>query len=233
MTNQQKAAHIRGITMSPWSAIADALLQSEGDIDKAIKILTELKQADANDMANRVANAGIVYSYVHNNRVGAMIVLSCQTDFVTKNELFINLAKDICMHICSTPITPTIISKDELSGTEKSILISNFKKEAGNKPVNIIDKIVDGKLGKWYGDCCLLNQKFVKNDKITINQLIQDASGTLGEKIELKQFIKMKNDVGYVKTKEDYDREKDDQIRAEYTFSKKIEVPLPDAFLPP
>ena len=199
MTNQQKAAHIRGITMSPWSSIADALFKSEGDIDKAIKILTELKQADATDMANRVANSGIVHSYVHNHKVGAMIVLSCQTDFVAKNELFINLANDICMHICSTPIVPDYISDISIPKNKLDALKVLYAQEVVGKSVAIIDKIVMGKLNRYYGEYCLLSQKFVKNDKLTIAQLIQSVSGTVGEKIEIKQFIKMKNDIGFVR----------------------------------
>jgi elongation factor Ts len=120
-----------------------------------------------------------------------MIVLACQTDFVARNELFLNLAKDICMHIVSTPIAPQYVSESEIPGTVKSILESDYRKGLENKPPQVLEKIVEGKLKKYYSDFCLLNQPFVKDDKMTVRQLIQTVSTTVGEKIELKQFVKM------------------------------------------
>lgn len=95
MTNTEKVKQIRGMTFSPVNKINEALQRANGDVAAAIEILVKEKQADANEMANRVANAKIVHSYVHNNRIGAMIVLACQTDFVAKSEPFLALAKNI------------------------------------------------------------------------------------------------------------------------------------------
>lgn len=195
MTTQEKVKHIRDITMSPFNKINAALTATFGDIDKAIEILLEQKQTSAEDMENRISNAGIVYSYVHNNKVGAMIVLACQTDFVAKNDEFINLAKDICMHICSNPIAPEYIDGNKVPVAEQDAWKLAWKSEIKNKPEPIIEKIVTGKLNKALDDLCLLRQKFIKNDNLTIKELIQTVSGTVGEKIELKRFVKMKNDL--------------------------------------
>ena len=192
MTHIEKVKHIREKTSSPMNKISDALNKSNGDVDAAIEILIKEKQADANDMANRVANSKIVYSYVHGNRVGAMIVLACQTDFVAKNEAFLNLAKDICMHIVSTPVAPQYISKSDISGAKVIDLSNDFLRDIPvNKPDAVKEKIVQGKLNKYYSDVCLLNQPFIKNDTITVEQLINDVSSTLGEKIEITYFVKV------------------------------------------
>lgn len=192
MTHKEKVKHIRDITLSPISKIADALKRANDDVDAAIKILVEEKQADATDMANRVANASIVYSYVHNSKIGAMITLACQTDFVARNEVFQNLAKDICLHIVSSP-TAVHIDESSVTDKEKSLIRFNVMKDPSiaKKPQNIIDKIYEGKLQKELDNSCLLRNKFVKDDTITVKELINRASSTLGEKIELKKFIRV------------------------------------------
>lgn len=117
MTNTEKVKQIREQTFSPINRINAALTKTNGDVAEAIKILIAEKQVDANDMANRVAASAIVYSYVHNHRVGAMIVLACQTDFSAKNDVFLNLAKDICMHIVSTPVAPIYTNEQAIDVT--------------------------------------------------------------------------------------------------------------------
>lgn len=121
MTNTEKVKLIREKTFSPINRINAALVQSNGDVDAAIAILVKEKQADANEMANRTAEAAIVHSYVHNHRIGAMLVLACQTDFSAKNDLFINLAKDICMHIVSTPVVPIYADEDSIPPSPRSL----------------------------------------------------------------------------------------------------------------
>lgn len=191
MSNVEKVKHIRAITFSPINKINEALIRANGDEAKAVEILVAEKQADANEMANRVANTKIVYSYVHNNRVGAMIVLACQTDFVAKNDAFIALAKNICMHIVSTPVAPEYVDESTVNPIHRDAVSEGFYAEVKDKPPQIQNKIVEGKMKKWYANICLLNQPFVREDTVTIGQLIKDASSTLGEKIELVRFVKM------------------------------------------
>lgn len=191
MTNTEKVKHIRGITFSPINKINEALQRTNGDVAAAVDLLVKEKQADANEMANRTASAKIVYSYVHNNRIGSMIVLACQTDFVAKSEPFLALAKNICMHIVSTPIAPLYVSENTIDPRIWQGFATGFRNECASKPPQIQEKIVEGKLKKWYSEVCLLNQPFVRDDTVTIGQLINDVASTLGEKIELQRFIKV------------------------------------------
>lgn len=191
MTNTEKVKHVRGVTFSPMNKVNEALKRTDGDVDAAIQILVAEKQADANEMANRTTNTSIVYSYVHNNRIGAMIVLACQTDFVAKSEAFLNLAKNICMHIVSTPQSPLYISKDNIDPRDWQGVIDKYRSEYVGKPPQVISKIVEGKMKKYYAEVCLLNQPFIREDTVTIEELIKDVSSTLGEKIEIKRFTKM------------------------------------------
>ncbi len=191
MTNTEKVKYIRNTTLAPINKINDALKKSEGNVDEAIQILIKEKHANLEDMNNRVANTNIVYSYTHNNRIGAMIVLACQSDFVARNELFLALAKNICMHIVSSPVWPEYIKKEDIPEAKIADIQGDVMLISKNKPANIIQKIIDGKITKYCDDYCLLNQKYVKDDTLTIEDLIKDASASLGEKIEIKQFIKM------------------------------------------
>lgn len=168
-----------------------ALAKANGDVEAAIQILIAEKQVDANEMANRVANSKIVYSYVHNNRIGAMIILACQTDFVAKNDSFLNLAKNICMHIVATPVAPIYIDEASVPEDTKAAMMKEFAEACTGKPPQVVEKIVAGKLKKFYAERCLYNQQFVRDDVVTIGQLINGASSTLGEKIEVKHFVKL------------------------------------------
>lgn len=192
MTNNiDKVKKIRDITLSPVNKINLALDKCNGDLDKAIELLIKEKQTISIDIANRTADNNFVYSYVHNNKIGAMIVLSCQTDFVARNELFLELAKNICLHIVSNPIHAEYVNLSDISAEEQCHQALIFKAEIKGKPPEIIDKIVVGKINKYFGDKCLLNQKFIKDDKITIEGLINQVSASVGEKIQISKFVRM------------------------------------------
>lgn len=191
MNNIEKVKLIREKTFSPINKINAALVRTNGNVDTAIALLIAEKQVDANDMANRVASSSIVQSYVHNHRMGAMLVLACQTDFSAKNELFLNLAKDICMHIVSAPVAPIYTDKDTIDPRIWQGFATAFRNECANKPPHVIEKIVEGKLKKWYAEVCLVDQPFVKDDTKTVGELIKEVSATIGEKIEVKRFIKI------------------------------------------
>jgi elongation factor Ts len=192
MTNTDKVKHIRGITFSPVGKINKALAEVNGDVEKAIALLIANRDADATDIANRKADNNVVFSYVHNHRVGAMIVVACQTDFVAKNEKFLELAKDICMHIVSTPKPPEAIDEasinKEFIESWRNIYLSQVDP---NKPEAVKKKIVEGKINKLFSEACLLNQKFVKNEDITVKDLISSVSAIVGEKIEVKKFVRL------------------------------------------
>lgn len=190
MNTNEKITHIRQVTMSSFGKIAAALKQTNDDADAAIALLIKQRDADAGDIANRKADNNFVYSYVHNNKIGAMIILASQTDFVSKNELFIQLAKDVCMHIVSSPVQAEYVTQDHIPEEiimewRKSYLIG-----IENKPLAIIDKIVGGKVEKKMTEVSLSNQKFIKDESITIGELINKVSATVKEKIEIKKFVR-------------------------------------------
>jgi len=191
MTHIEKVKHIREITMSPMTKIADALLTANGNVSEAIDILVKQKDADIKDMANRKADNNIVYSYVHNNKIGAMIVMSSQTDFVAKNELFLQLAKDICMHIVSSPTQAEGVDVNDVGIDFEKMWEAKFREEIKGKPEPIVAKIVEGKLKKKLDEAYLLRQPFIKDDSITIKDLINKVSASVGEKIEIKKFVRL------------------------------------------
>ncbi len=191
MTNPEKVKLLRDETMSPMNKINDALKQTEWDLDKARKLLlNEMSKTDIAEMEKRTANATIVYSYVHGHRIGALLSIACQTDFTAKNEVFLNLAKDICMHIVSAPQV-NYIAEGNLNPQDVAEAKAYFAQGLENKPEAVRAKIVEGKWKKRLAEMCLLNQPFVKDDKLTIEQLIANVSAQTREKIEIKKFTRM------------------------------------------
>lgn len=191
MTDIEKTKHVRAITMSPMNKVAEALKTTNGDVEKAIAWLISQKAADAADIQKRTANASAVFSYVHNQRVGAMVVLAAQTDFVVKVEMFAELAKNIGMHIVSTPVAPEYVDEASIPAEVLEAWKNVFTQECQGKPEKIIGNIVQGKLKKKLAEVCLVNQKFVKDDTITVGELIAKTSATVGEKIEVKRFVRL------------------------------------------
>lgn len=169
-----------------------ALEEAGGDEEKAMEILRKKGQKiAAKKQEERVAKQGIVHSYIHaGGKVGAMILLACETDFVAKNQEFKDLAHDICMQVAAMSpqyISPGDVPEDVIN-KEKEVYKEQLAKEG--KPENVMEKIIKGKLGKFYSEVCLLNQKFIKNDSKTINDLIVEITAKLGEKIEVKRMAR-------------------------------------------
>ena len=172
--------------------IKKALDEAGGDTEKAIEVLR--KKGDvkaAKKAAERETKEGIVYSYIHpNQKIGAMLELACETDFVARNEEFQNLAKDIAMQIAATNplyLRPEDVPEEVLN-KEKEIYRAQLLTES--KPENMIDKILEGKLEKWYEEVCLLKQPFIKDEDITIESLITEKIAKIGEKIEIDHFVR-------------------------------------------
>jgi len=169
--------------------IKKALDETGGDEAKAIEILRKKGQSKALKKANREAKEGVVESYVHSNKkLGAMIKLYCETDFVARNEEFQELAKDIAMHISATDpqfLNPEDVS-DELVVKEKEIWTNQIKEEG--KPEEMIGKIIEGKEKKFREEISLMTQPFVKTPDITIGALITEKIGKVGENIQIGDF---------------------------------------------
>jgi len=168
-----------------------ALQESKGDIEKAITSLRKKGYARAKEKMSRETSEGMVGSYIHlDGKIGVLVEINCESDFVARNEEFRELVKNIAMHIAASK--PKYISAEEIPAEEleeeKEIIRAQFK-DSG-KPPEIIEKIVEGKLKKYYEEVCLENQPFVKDDKISINQLVASYIAKFGENIKISRFAR-------------------------------------------
>jgi elongation factor Ts len=168
-----------------------ALTEANGDMEKAIDVLRTSGAAKAAKRAGREASEGVIGSYIHmGGKIGVLVEVNCETDFVARNDVFQSLVRDIAMHIAATnplSVDETGISADILE-RERAIYVEHVKSEG--KPEKIWDKIVDGKMKKFLADNTLMDQAFVKNPDITIRQLMVDASGKTGENLVIRRFVR-------------------------------------------
>ena len=190
-----------------------ALTEANGDMDKAIEILREKGMASAAKKAGRIAAEGIVDSYIHGGgSVGVLLEVNCETDFVARGDQFKELVHDIALHIAAAK--PVYISKEEVSqeeiAKEKEILRQQAINEG--KPQNVVEKLVEGRIKKYYEEFCLLEQPFVKDSSKTINQLITEAIAAIGEKITVRRFTRYEMGEGIEKKKEDLADEVQKQV---------------------
>ncbi len=168
-----------------------ALVETDGDIDKAVDFLRKSGIAKAEKKGERTAKEGLVFSYIHHGgRLGVLLELNCETDFVAKTDGFSDLANNISMQIAAT--NPLSISRDEIDQSvldrEKEIFADQAK-ESG-KPDNIIDKIVEGRVEKFFAESCLLEQQYIKDPDRKVLDLITESVATLGENIVVNRFIR-------------------------------------------
>ena len=180
-----------------------ALTETNGDMDKAVDYLREKGMAKAAKKAGRIAAEGIVDSYIHmGGKIGVLLELNCETDFVARGDQFKNLAHDICLHIAAA--NPQYLTAEEVPADviekEKAILKAQALEEG--KPEAIVERMVEGRIKSFYDDNCLLNQKFVKDPSKTINQLVVEATATIGEKISVRRFVRFEMGEGLQKKSE-------------------------------
>lgn len=167
-----------------------ALEEAGGDMEKALVILRKKGGEAAAKKSDRVLGAGAIGSYVHStSEVGAMVILSSETDFVAKNQDFIALAREIAMHVAAT--NPKALTRDEISDTEVQKAREVFAKEAEGKPADMIEKIVDGKLNAYFKEQVLLSQNYIKNPERTIEDLLNDATQKFGERVAIQSFQRL------------------------------------------
>lgn len=168
-----------------------ALMEVDGDLDLAVDQLRKTGIAKAEKKSSRAANEGVIFSYIHHgNKLGVLVEVGCETDFVAKTEGFNELANNIAMQVAASnplAVDETGIAK-EILDREKEIFIDQAK--SSGKPANVVDKIVEGKLSKFVQDNCLMHQSFVKNPDMTISQLVQEAVAKLGENITINRFVR-------------------------------------------
>jgi elongation factor Ts len=170
-----------------------ALVETEGDVDKAVELLRVRLGDKALKMGGREATEGTVQSYIHGNgKVGVLVEVDCNTDFVARNDDFIAFAREVAMHVAATP-SVRYVSEDEVPESDREAERRVFEQQAADKPENVRSKIADGKLRKWMEEVVLLNQQHVnpdKHDGKTIEQLRAELSGTTGENVVIRRFAR-------------------------------------------
>lgn len=168
-----------------------ALEEADGDMDKAIDLLRKKGAKVAAKRGDNETGQGLVYAYIHpGGGVGVLVELNCETDFVARNESFTALARDLGMHIAAMKplyLDPTSVDQQWLE--KEKTLIKEQLIEEGKKP-EFVDKIVEGKVNKLYSDVCLLQQKFVKNDKLSVEEMLQEVIGKMGENVKVRRFVR-------------------------------------------
>jgi len=190
-----------------------ALDEANGDFEKAVELLRKKGIAKAAKRAGKVAAEGAVVSYIHGaGKVGVLVEINSETDFVARNDQFQDLARDIAMHIAAA--APRYVRREEVSADEiakeKDVYAAQLKNEG--KPEDMIEKIVEGKMSKYYSEVCLLEQKFIKDEDKTLEQLLVEKTGEIGEKISIRRFARFELGEGIEKDEKDFASEVAEQL---------------------
>ena len=193
MSYQPKADEIKALreqTSAPMMDCRKVLIEAEGDVEKAKALLLERGAAQAEKKAERAAKEGLVASYIHaGGKIGVLIEINSETDFVARNPKFGELARDVAMHVAA--MSPQYLDRASVPAEEVAKVREELQAAVpANKPPQVAAKIIEGKLNKWYEEHVLLDQPFVKDDSLSINDLVNAAIGTLGEKIKVRRFAK-------------------------------------------
>ncbi|RBP59958.1 elongation factor Ts [Alkalibaculum bacchi] len=208
MATAQQVKELREKTGAGMMDCKKALVQCNDDMEKAIEFLREKGLASASKKAGRIAAEGIVESYIHlGGKIGVLVEVNCETDFVAKNEDFRAFVKDIAMHIAAS--NPLYLNEEEVPTDviekEKSILKAQALNEG--KPEKIVDKMVEGRIKKYYSEICLLDQPFVKDPDKTIQQLVNEQISTIGENVKIRRFARFQMGEGLEKKEENFAEE--------------------------
>jgi elongation factor Ts len=186
-----------------------ALTEANGNEEQAIEILRKAGLASAKKREGRIAAEGAVGSYIHmGGKVGVLVEVNCETDFVARSEDFMQFVKDVAMHICASE--PQFVSKEqvpaEVIAKEKEIALEQARADPKNasKPQNILEKMVEGRLAKFFTESVLLEQPFVRDQTITVADLVSQLTAKTGEKISIRRFTRYKMGEGLEKRKDDF-----------------------------
>lgn len=180
------------------------LVETDGDIDKAIDLLREKGLASAEKKASRIASEGLVASYIHSGRIGVLVEVNSETDFVAKTDEFKDFVKDIAMQVAAS--NPEYLCEEDVPqeaiDKEKGVLIQQAINEG--KPQHIAEKMVEGRMHKFYERVCLLDQPFIKDPSITVDDLLKDKIAKIGENIKIRRFVRFEVGEGLEKREEDF-----------------------------
>ena len=191
--NAKLVKELREKSGAPMGDCLKALQETKGNIEEAFVVLRKRGMASAQKKASRTTNEGAVGTYIHaGGKIGVLLELNCESDFVARTEDFQELMKDIAMHVAASDpryVKPEDVSAEDL---EREKDIYRAQAAATGKPAPVIEKIVEGKMGKFYEEVCLLEQPFIKEQSVTITQLIATVIGKLGENISVRRFARFK-----------------------------------------
>jgi elongation factor Ts len=197
VSHSPSAAEVKKLRDATGAGMMDckkALIESDGDFERAVELLREKGLASVAKRAGRSANQGLVDAYVHfNNTVGVLVEVNCETDFVANTDDFRRLVKDVALHIAS-PSAPRFLTRDEVPAAEldRERHIAEVQAKEAGKPENVVEKVVEGKLNAYVKDIVLLEQPFVKEDTKTVQQLLDETSAKVGERIAIRRFARFK-----------------------------------------
>ncbi|KGG80832.1 translation elongation factor Ts [Caloranaerobacter azorensis] len=190
-----------------------ALVEANGDLEKAVEILRKKGLSKAAKKAGRIAAEGIVDSYIHGGRIGVLVEVNSETDFVAKNEEFKQFVRDIAMQIAAQ--SPRYVSREDVPAEviekEKEILRQQALNEG--KPEHIVEKMVEGRLEKFYKEVCLLEQPFIKDPDVTIKDILTEKIAKIGENIKIRRFVRYEVGEGIEKKQENFAEEVAKQIK--------------------
>ena len=170
-----------------------ALTEANGNIEEAVTLLRKRGLAQAAKRAGRTTAQGLITSYIHlGGKIGVLVEVNCESDFVARTDDFQTLAKEVAMHIAAAD--PKWVRREDVpaEAIEKEKAIYRAQMESSGKPAHVIDKIIEGKLGSFYSQFVLLDQPFVRDDKVTVSQLVAQASAKTGENIQVTRFVRMR-----------------------------------------
>lgn len=200
---------LREKTGAGMSDCKKALVESNGNEEQAVEFLRKKGMATAQNKASRVTAEGVVGSYIHmGGKVGVLVEINCESDFVARSEEFTQLVKDVAMHIAAAQ--PLFVRREEVSSAtidkEREITLEQLKNDPKNasKPQNVLDKIIEGRLNKYYEEIVLLEQPFVKDPAKTVNELIAEKIGSIKENITVRRFTRFKMGEGLEKKADDF-----------------------------
>jgi elongation factor Ts len=187
--NPTLVKQLRDKTNAGMMDCKNALVESAGDLSKAEDILRKKGIASASKKASRTAKEGVVASYIHlQGKVGVLVEINCETDFVAKNDIFRDFVKDITLHIAAAH--PLYVSREQVPAESVEKEREIYRAQVTGKPANIVEKIVEGKVDKFFSNVCLLDQAFIKNPDQTIKELVSSKIAELGENIVIRRFAR-------------------------------------------
>lgn len=168
-----------------------ALEEANGDFDKALEAMRKKGLTKAEKRGEREAREGVIGTYNHDNRIGVLVEVNSETDFVARGEIFAALVKDIALHIAAS--APLYVSTDEIPTEERERIATEFNEKAAadGKPADMIDKIVDGQVQKYFAERCLLEQPFVKNPDLTVGEYVKESAARINENVVVRRFSRI------------------------------------------